>query len=216
MTDEQWEKQIAEGQAKQEAHIAKYLPKVDTFFATVDTTLFDTTKRSTTIYNLASYTHNLELVSENIRIIFSVSVDDQGALMVDGETLYRANDTWYTFSRRGIEDSFYSPWGKCASDWCADETILEQIERAEKRIVKAIGNGPTQIVFGSITVSETGIKKHLAEFAAKGTTFFSPAGMGIARKITKTFQQWSHPLRDCDRKILGIVGPAWVTDVDWD
>lgn len=187
--------------------------KATAYLKTIDTSLFDTHK----IHNAQFRGHmQLSMSTETIALHFVAGVHN-GKIRVEGETMYKANDSWWTFDRRGIDISFYSPFAKCAvaDNWDTDSVILEQIERAEKAIAKAVADGPRFEVFPHIHLSQAAIDKRVADFKKDGHVLFTPAGMGTAYRVQQRYESFARPLSARQRELLKIEN-AWVTTQDWD
>jgi len=135
-----------------------------------------------------SLDHHLILKSENIEIIFDMSVHEDKktkelSICVTGTTNYKGiKDNWYTFDRRGIDNSFYiGEYGDKKEN--ANEILKEQIERALEAIERSKDFIKIPEI-GLVTTSKN--RKENSEKLKKGEQVrLSPGGMGTGYYLRK-------------------------------
>ncbi len=186
-------------------------PIAEAYFATIDTSLFDSSEIVEEWEEPV-----LVLTSKTVVLKFAATVNPDATIHICGTTNYLANGTWYTFDRRGIEDSFYSDYDSCATKWDVETVILEQIERAEKSIARHEAKGNMIELFPGINVFESDIANKIDEFKENGYISFTPSGMGIGYRITRNrVSRWDSPLSGVALECLGFKN-AWVETLDCD
>lgn len=145
-----------------------------------------------------------------------------------GSTNFRIGEKWYTFDRRGVDDSFYwLPWGtrerKTPLDIAA--IIREQIERVKDR--RLFHERALDVPgIGFKIDPETKAKYIEALKAPNGHITFTPSGFGtgytVARfdHVTKNgsgfagYQRWKRASAALDD--FFSVGPLWIERIDCD
>lgn len=159
----------------------------------------------------------LNLLNSTVKIKIRTCVDDKTTkICFSGDTLYFSFGKWYTFSRRGIEDSFYSPWDGDLSKWDINEVVAAQIKRAEDAIVKAQASGPRITIFPGISVTQA----RLDEDAVKVNNFkkvvYLPGGMGTGYEVSRAPVHYSRPVPVSVQNLLKCKAPLYYTTIDHD
>lgn len=133
----------------------------------------------------------------------------------DGETRFRAQGTWRTFERRGIESSFYwIGWDGEIRD--IGELVVEQIKRCEERI--AYYSTALTIPEVGSTVQPDRLPQLKLTLKKECMLTFPPSGMGTGHIVHTKRPRQTWGVRRATQeleKFFGIEG-LWITTFDAD
>lgn len=173
---------------------------------------------------------NLNLKGEDVEVIFNASFY-KNKLSITGTTNFKEGESWYTFDRRGIDDSFYMEqkskkdieWSK-KNGWGYDpecdiknggQLMLEQqIKRAKDRIAEM--TGMLTVPHYGHRVTEERKEEIRKKILGRGHTF-APSGMGTAYHVsTKKTSRWDSVVPAKVAKFFGIKQKLYAQHMDWD
>jgi hypothetical protein len=147
------------------------------------------------------------LVGAAARVVFNVSCDEQG-VDVYGHTLFtNAEGQWCSYSRRGIEDSFYGTDFSNRSNppKPASELLAKQLERAEAGRAKALANvGKWITVPGAPSrLHQDDLPRVQATLASGSVHSIYPHGFGTGMQISaRLIRGWTR--NPAVAKALGV------------
>lgn len=153
----------------------------------------------------------LMLASNDRAMIFNISTSNR-EFSVTGSTMYRRNDTWYTFDRRGIESSFYMD--SIGED--PNGIIVMEMKRISDRMAK-----PAALVIPGLRNMMVSVKRHdeiRRELKAHRCPIITPAGMGVAYRLhTRPSRRraWDVPADPRTAAFFGV-DRLWLERLDWD
>jgi hypothetical protein len=171
----------------------------------------------------------LTIKGEDVEIIFRASFY-KNKLDITGTTNFKEDSSWYTFDRRGIEDSFYMEQysaeevkSKKKRGWYDPEcdtknggqAMLDiQIKRAKDRITEMIGM-LTVPHYGHRITEER--KEEIRKKILNGGHTFAPSGMGTAYHVsTKRRSRFDSEVPAEVAKFFGIDKKLYAQHQDWD
>jgi len=129
----------------------------------------------------------MQVQTADARVVVNVAWEaDETGLSYSGHTNYRsAEGGWNTFTRRGVNDSFYSPWDKKAKLHAAAAVLTGQLARAAEGRAKSIENvGKWVTVPGAPRcVHEDEAKRIRETLAGDGIASVGPSGFGTGMQI---------------------------------
>ena len=190
--------------------------QVRDFFSTIYTDYFTTVEIEKIDEWNGSFLQ-LVLDSADVRIKMLVGYgEDYEHIVVDGDTLYRSFDKWYTFSRRGIDSSFYSPYSGGIANWDVNLVVLEQIERAENAIKRAQDDGPRITLFPGISVTQARLDEAVKQINSFKKATFTPAGMGTGYSVSRAPERWSQRVSSQVQQLFKCSAPLYYTTIDCD
>jgi len=171
------------------------------------------------LWNEYSYP-KLVIASDTVQVEFLVTFY-QGKMEVTGTTNYKEGDGWYTFDRRGIENSFYMQeglegWQDPESDIRkGGQAMLEaQIERAEKAIQRLTGM-LTVPHFGH-RISEEKRSEIAKKLKAGKSHMFTPGGFGTAWEVSTRQNRWAERVPVEVAKFFGVETQLYKLAHDYD
>lgn len=141
---------------------------------------------------------------------------DQGG---SGHTSYKAAGAWYTFDRRGVEDSFYhQPMFSTDKVKDPNAIVTEQMDRIAKQL--EYKKTAVQIPGIPFTTSPAGIADLKARLTKNGSITFTPSGFGTGYVIyskkppARRYSQMRLAPPELNN-FLGIT-PLWIDKFDAD
>jgi len=172
---------------------------------------------------------NLSLKSESVEVIFRAGFY-KNKLRITGTTNFKEGESWYTFDRRGIDDSFNMEQRskkEIACDkkhgWYRPDTytqnggqkmLEQQIKRAEERIEEM--KGKLTVPHYGHRISKERKEEIRKKILGRGHTF-APSGMGIAYHVsTRRTSRWDSEVPAEVAKFFGINKKLYAQHQDWD
>lgn len=125
--------------------------------------------------------------------------------IADGHVWFKAGDTWFTFDRRGFEDSFYLHHPNATyGEKDLAKILAEQVERAQH----SIKEGPRQAVPGTYNSIHITLSRRLEltqDLLAGKIINLSPGGMGTGYQVATSSRGMHHAERDAEMaKFFGV------------
>lgn len=172
------------------------------------------------------YKIRVYVFNETLELVFFVSsakaVEERGSCEYYGDTNYRVDKSgsWYSFSRVGIESSFYSPPVEIITmARLADEvgkTIAKEKARAAARVERLRADPPQQIPGTNYSRTSAAIETLKVTLKRGQPVRLAPSGFGIGHEFsTRKLRSWSTRAKAETEKFFGV-GRLWVTTFDHD
>jgi hypothetical protein len=169
-------------------------------------------------------TPKIILKNEEVQVEFFITFY-KGNLDVIGTTNYKYNGSWYTFDRRGVENSFYMTTadeskvnyfvcGELITEESVNKMVEVQIAKC-KEAVERLSNTLVVPQFGHHVTEER--RKEIATKLKKGGCHtFAPSGFGTAHVVSMKRTRWSKPVKKEVSEFFGINAKLFCVDQDWD
>lgn len=145
-----------------------------------------------------------------IHLVFNLRSMKDGTFDFSGHTRFRnAEGAWFSFSRRGIDDSFYG-------DESADIPALieKQLQRAQAGIARS-GDFVDVPGLGGLRIHKNKLDKARRILAAGGEWSFMPAGFGTGYRASKRQYRWTRRAKPETEAFLGA-SPLYLESLDCD
>jgi hypothetical protein len=146
--------------------------------------------------------------SEDTKITF----DQSGS----GHTEYKVGDSWRTFDRRGVEDSFYhvALWKGDNAAKDLNAIVAEQVKRIAER--REYFKSAIPVPGLPFTVAPDGVEELKKRLQVMRSIHFTPSGFGIGYCVSKLKGGWGVKRATPElEKFLGHT-PLWITTMDCD
>jgi hypothetical protein len=188
------------------------------------------TKKMKTIKVPAGFTAEFKTESwgfiatkENVHETFVLVKPDDTKITFDqsgsGHVEYKANGKWYTFDRRGVEDSFYfiALWkGDTSGKKDLNVLVADQLKRIEaKREYHATAIPVPGLPF---TVAPDGVEKLKKQLQTMRTIHFTPSGFGTGYAVSKLRSGYRYGEKRASPELEQFLGhaPLYITTMDCD
>lgn len=121
---------------------------------------------------------------------------------ITGHTSWSEGEKWFTFDRRGINDSFYAHNGEkdqFASNDINEAVVAEYEKIAEQREIVTVEIPDTNIHYAEKRIDE--LRKKLQ---AGGTIAITPSGMGVGYEFSSKSGRWTSPATAEQKKFWNV------------